>query len=60
MIIEWKEWQSLKEHKQPHEQLTVQDNQLTATQEVLYQEEFKRADHATKKENQKQEKKNLH
>ncbi|WP_233549398.1 YfhE family protein [Lysinibacillus yapensis] len=50
----------MKEHKQPHEQLTVQDNQLTATQEVLYQEEFKRADHATKKENQKQEKKNLH
>lgn len=49
----------MKEHKQPHEQLTVQDNQLTATQEVLYHDEFKRADNATKKNNSNQQKKNL-
>ncbi|MCP1145018.1 YfhE family protein [Lysinibacillus endophyticus] len=33
-------------NKQPHQQLTVQDNQLTKTQEVLYQKDFKRADRA--------------
>ncbi len=49
----------MKEHKQPHEQLTVQDNQLTATQEVLYHDEFKRADSATKRDNQNQHKKNV-
>jgi len=49
----------MKEHKEPHEQLTVQDNQLTQTQEVLYHDEFKRADNATKKDNQKQHKKNV-
>ncbi|MCM3390081.1 YfhE family protein [Ureibacillus chungkukjangi] len=49
----------MKEHKQPHEQLTVQDNQLTATQEVLYHDEFKRADSATKRDNQNKQKKNM-
>ena len=49
----------VKEHKEPHEQLTVQDNQLTQAQEVLYHDEFKRADNATKKNNQKQHKKKL-
>lgn len=39
----------MKEYKEPHEQLTVQDNQLTATQEVMYHDEFKRADAAGKK-----------
>ncbi|RUL51281.1 YfhE family protein [Lysinibacillus sp. BW-2-10] len=37
--------------KEPHQHLTVQDNQMTKTQEVLYQKEFKKADAATKKNN---------
>lgn len=35
----------------PHEQMTEKNNGLTAAQEVLYDEEFQRADHADKKEN---------
>lgn len=30
--------------KKPHQQLTVQDNQLTSAQEVIYQKDFKLAD----------------
>ena len=45
--------QTLKDRKPPHQQLTVKDNGLTATQEVLYQEEFKRADKATEKNRKK-------
>lgn len=56
MIILREECYILKEQKQPHEQLTVQDNQLTQTQEVLYHDEFKRADNALKKGNQKKKK----
>lgn len=40
------------DRKPPHEQLTVKDNGLTSTQEVLYQQEFKKADKATSKNNQ--------
>lgn len=43
---------TMKEQKQPHEQLTTKDNGLTSTQEVLYQKEFKRADKATTKSNE--------
>ena len=39
------------DRKPPHEQLTVKDNGLTSTQEVLYQQEFKKADQATQKNN---------
>jgi len=37
----------MKDRKPPHQQLTVKDNGLSATQEVNYQQEFKRADKAT-------------
>jgi hypothetical protein len=43
----------MKNRKPPHQQLTVKDNGLTATQEVLYQQEFKRADKATEKSKKK-------
>ena len=39
------------DRKPPHEQLTVKDNGLTSTQEVLYQQEFKKADQVTQKNN---------
>ena len=41
------------DRKPPHEQLTVKGNGLTSTQEVLYQQEFKKADKATQKSNQR-------
>ncbi|SES09789.1 YfhE family protein [Psychrobacillus sp. OK032] len=44
-------------HKPPHEQFTMKDNGLTSMQEVLYQKEFNRADKATTKKNQNQNKK---
>ncbi|MET1015137.1 MAG: YfhE family protein [Paenisporosarcina sp.] len=31
-------------NREPHEKMTTQSNGLTKTQEVLYQEEFKKAD----------------
>jgi len=34
----------MNEKKPPHEQMTVKNNGLTSEQEVLYQEEFKKAD----------------
>lgn len=37
----------MKDGKPPHQQLTVEDNGLTSTQEVIYQQEYKRADRAT-------------
>lgn len=37
----------MKERKPLHEQLTMKNNGLTATQEVLYRKEFKRAYKAT-------------
>lgn len=36
--------------KPPHEQLTDKNNGLSSAQEVLYQEEYKRADKAAKNE----------
>ncbi len=33
----------------PHQQMTMKDNGLTSTQEVLYPSDFKRADKATGK-----------
>lgn len=36
--------------QQPHEQMTEKNNGLTSTQEVLYDEEFQRADHVGKNE----------
>lgn len=44
----------------PHKKMTEKSNGLSSAQEVLYQEEFKRADHVAKGEKQKQnEKPNL-
>ncbi|WP_144510137.1 YfhE family protein [Bacillus sp. FJAT-22090] len=42
----------MKDRKPPHEQLTMKNNGLTKTQEVLYQEEFKHADKEIRKKNQ--------
>ena len=36
----------MSEKKLPHEKMTVKSNGLTSTQEVLYQEEFRKADKA--------------
>lgn len=33
---------------EPHEKMTTKSNGLSATQEVLYDQEFKKADSATK------------
>lgn len=41
---------SLAEKKPPHEQMTDKNNGLSSAQEVLYQEEYKKADKASKKE----------
>lgn len=37
----------MSEKKPPHEQLTEKNNGLSSMQEVLYQEDFKKADQAT-------------
>lgn len=37
--------------RQPHEHMTEKNNGLTSAQEVLYDEEFQKADQAGKKEN---------
>ena len=34
--------------REPHERMTDKNNGLSSTQEVLYNEEFKRADNAAK------------
>lgn len=44
--------------KKPHQQLTIQDNQLTSTQEVLYQKDFKLADQKDTQTNEQQYNKN--
>lgn len=36
--------------KPPHEQLTDKNNGMSSTQEVLYQDEYRKADKVTKKE----------
>ncbi|MCM3086714.1 YfhE family protein [Bhargavaea ginsengi] len=41
-----------KGNREPHERMAETNNGLRDTQEVLYQDEFKRADAAGKKENQ--------
>ncbi|WP_339252992.1 YfhE family protein [Sporosarcina sp. FSL W8-0480] len=51
----------MNQKKEPHETLTVKNNGLTSTQEVLYAKEFKSADKAAKEignqiANKKQEK----
>ena len=40
----------MNEKKLPHEQLTDKNNGLSSAQEVLYQEEFKKADKVGEKE----------
>lgn len=40
----------MSEKKQPHEQLTEKNNGLSSMQEVLYQEDFKKADRATEEQ----------
>lgn len=42
----------MKDRKQPHEQFTKKDNELTSMQEVIYPKEFKRADKETFKKNE--------
>ncbi len=34
----------MSKNREPHQKMTTQSNGLTKTQEVLYQEEFKKAD----------------
>jgi hypothetical protein len=45
--------ENLKMHKErePHEKMTTKSNGLSATQEVLYDKEFKNADSAGKDKN---------
>lgn len=43
---------AMKDRKQPHEQFTMKDNELTSMQEVIYPKEFKRADKETFKKNE--------
>lgn len=42
----------MKGNKRPHEQLKEKYNGLSATQEVLYMNEFKRADKAAERQGQ--------
>ena len=48
----------MSEKKPPHEQMTDKNNGLSSAQEVLYQEEYKKADKVAKneKDSKKQEK----
>jgi len=39
--------------REPHEKMTTKSNGLSATQEVLYDKEFRRADSASKDNNNK-------
>ncbi|MEK5069973.1 YfhE family protein [Sporosarcina sp. FSL K6-1508] len=43
------------EKKPPHEQLTEKNNELSSEQEVLYQEEYKKADKVAENENKDRE-----
>ncbi|HJF34146.1 MAG TPA: YfhE family protein [Sporosarcina psychrophila] len=43
------------EKKPPHEQLTEKNNGLSSEQEVLYQEEYKKADKVAENENKDRE-----
>lgn len=43
----------MSEEKQPHETLTDKNNGLSSAQEVLYAEEFKKADKAGEEEKNK-------
>lgn len=45
----------MNEKKPPHEQLTEKNNGLSSAQEVLYQEEFKKADKVDEKEDKDRE-----
>ena len=47
-----------KGNREPHERMAETNNGLRDTQEVLYQDEFKRADAAGKKQNQKDNQQN--
>ena len=38
--------------REPHEKMTTKSNELSSTQEVLYQQEFKKADSASKENTQ--------
>ncbi len=49
----------MKEQKQPHEKMTMTNNGLSKTQEVVYQKEFNRADKATENNNNRPNKKQL-
>ena len=47
----------MSEKKPPHERMTEKNNGLSSTQEVLYQEEFKKADKAAKNEDENKDEK---
>ncbi len=47
----------MNEKKPPHEQLTDENNGLSSAQEVLYQEEYKKADKVAKNEDRDANKK---
>ena len=47
-----------KGNREPHERMAETNNGLRDTQEVLYQDEFKRADAAGKKQSQKDNQQN--
>ena len=50
----------MKPKKEPHEKMTTKSNGLSSTQEVLYDEEFRKADNASKNQEKKEnEKKNF-
>ncbi|MDV6379362.1 YfhE family protein [Sporosarcina sp. GW1-11] len=44
---------SIEQKKQPHKTLTDKNNGLSSAQEVLYAKDFKKADQATEKDNNK-------
>ncbi|WP_213421244.1 YfhE family protein [Bhargavaea massiliensis] len=46
------------DQKQPHERMTEKNNSLSDTQEVLYQDDFNRADAADKQQNKKDNQQN--
>jgi len=45
----------MKPKKEPHEHMTTKNNGLSATQEVLYDDEFRKADKASKVQDKQQE-----
>lgn len=48
----------LSESKQPHKTLTDKNNGLSAAQEVLYAEDYRKADHTTDQDKTTQQDKN--